>query len=244
MPPSYSQALMAPRGILSGANAAIIGQRPMGYLTTGTLGLPLTGEGQAGRPVKQARTQMGAGAASGSGAASSSSRPQMLGRRVDPSTSVHRGKPTFNPGLSENTARLAWLRSTGRCFHCYQRYTPNHQCPDLQGNQERPFAQAAMVRALSLPAVAPVPSDQMNSEMPVQKSVKQLLTVLNRSLPVTTDLEWRHDPAVSYPPLLQCALLSEQQASIERKDTETVEAANSAASNQDQAILPAEFKKI
>ena len=91
-PPSYSQALMAPRGILSGANAAIIGQRPMGYLTTGTLGLPLTGEGQAGRPMKQARTQIGAGAASGSGAASSSSRPQILGRRVDPSTSVHQGK--------------------------------------------------------------------------------------------------------------------------------------------------------
>ena len=132
--PSYSQACMAPRGILSGANAAIIGQRPMGYLTTGSLGLPLTGEGQAGRPMKQARTQIGAGAASGSGAASSSSRPQVLGRRVDPSTSVHQGKPTFNPGLSENTARLAWLRSTGRCFHCYQRYTPNHQCPVLQGN--------------------------------------------------------------------------------------------------------------
>ena len=187
---------------------------------------------------------MGAGAASGSGAASSSSRPQMLGRRVDPSTSVHQGKPTFKPGLSENTARLAWLRSTGWCFHCYQRYTPNHQCPVLQGNQERPFQQAAMVCELSLPAVAPVPSDQMNSEMPVQKSVKQLLTVLNRSLPVTTEPEWRHDHAVSCPPLLQCASLSEQQASIERKDTETGQAVDSSASNQNRAILPIEFRKI
>ena len=80
---------MAPQGILSGANAVIIGKRPMGYLTTGSLGLPLTGEGQAGWPMKQARTQIGAGAASRSGAASSSSRPQILGRRVDPSTSVH-----------------------------------------------------------------------------------------------------------------------------------------------------------
>ena len=169
----------------------------MGYLTTGSLGLPLTGEGQAGRPMKQARTQMGTGAASGSGAASSSSRPQMLGRRVDPSTSVHQGKPTFNPGLSENTARLAWLRSTGRCFHCYQRYTPNHQCPVLQGNQERPFPQAAMVRDSAPPTliscvpdtVAPVPSDQLNSELPIQQSVNQLLAVLNQPLTVTTEPE-------------------------------------------------------
>ena len=127
--PSYSQALMAPQGILSGTNAAIIGQRPMEYLATGSLGLPLTGESQAGRPMKQARTQIGGGA--GSGAARSSSRPQVTGRRLDPSTSVHQGKPTFNPGLSENTTCLAWLRSTGRCFHCYQQYTPNHLCPVL-----------------------------------------------------------------------------------------------------------------
>ena len=33
-PLSYNQALMAPRGILSGANTVIIGQRPMGYLAT------------------------------------------------------------------------------------------------------------------------------------------------------------------------------------------------------------------
>ena len=75
--PSYSQALMAPRGILSGANAASIGQRPMGYMATGSLGLPLTSESQVGRPMKQARTQIGGGAAPGSRAASSSSKPQV-----------------------------------------------------------------------------------------------------------------------------------------------------------------------
>ena len=79
--------------------------------------------------------------------------------------------------------------------------------------------------------VAPVPSDQLNNELPIQHSVDQLLAMLNQSLTMTTKSEWRHDPAVSCPPLLQCALLSEQQASIERKDTETGQAADSSASN-------------
>ena len=92
--------------------------------------------------------------------------------------------------------------------------------------------------------VAPVPSDQLNSELPIQQSVDQLLVVLNQPLTVMTEPEWRHDPAVSCTPSLQCTLSSEQQASIERKDTETVETTNSAASNQDRAILPTEFKKI
>ena len=162
-----------------------------------------------------------------------------MGGRVDPSTSMHQGKPTFNVGLSKNTARLAWLRSTGRCFHCYQRYTLNHQCPVLQGNQERPFPQVAMVHDSAPPAViscipdivAPVPSDQLNSELSVQQSVDQLLAVLNQPLTVTIEPEWRHDPTVSCTPSLQCTLSSEQQASRERKDTETVEAANNSASN-------------
>ena len=68
--------------------------------------------------------------------------------------------------------------------------------------------------------------------------------MVNQPLTVTTEPEWRHDPAVSCPPLLQCALSSEQQASIERKDTETGQAADSVASNQDRAILPIEFRKI
>ena len=217
-PPSYSQALMAPRGILSGANTAIIGQRPMGYLATGFLGLPLTGEGQAGRPMKQARTQIGAGAASRSGATSNSSRPQILGRMVDPSTSVHQGKPTFNPGLSENTACLAWLQSTDRCFHCYQWYTPNHQCPVLQGNQERPFPQVAMVHDSAPPrmiscmpdTVAPIPSDQLNSELPVQQSVNQLLAVLNQPLTVQQNLSG--DMILQYHVLLCCSVLFHQNS--------------------------------
>ena len=88
-PPLYNQALMASRGILSGANVASIGQRPMGYLATGSVGLPLTRESQAGRPMKQAKTQIDGGAASGLGAPNSSSKPQIMGRRVDPSTSVY-----------------------------------------------------------------------------------------------------------------------------------------------------------
>ena len=52
-PQTYSQALTAPRGL--GATPAALGQRPMGYLTTGSLGLPISGESTAGRPAKQAR---------------------------------------------------------------------------------------------------------------------------------------------------------------------------------------------
>ena len=79
--------------------------------------------------------------------------------------------------------------------------------------------------------VAPTPSDQLNIELPIQQSVDQLLAVLNQPLIVTTEPEWRHDPAVSCTPSLQFTLSSQQQASIERKDTKTVEAINSIASN-------------
>ena len=50
---------------------------------------------------------------------------------------------------------------------------------------------------------------------------------------------------LQYHVLVLCSVLlsSKQQASIERKDTKIVEAANSAASNQDHAILPDRIQK-
>ena len=144
-PQTYSQALMAPRG--SGMTPAVLGQRPMGYLTTGSLGLPISGESAAGRPAKQARIQTAtAGQASGSRSGGLSG-PQPLGRRVNPSTSVHLGKGTFNPGLCADTTRLAWLRHTSKCFFCFGRFGRTHQCPVKSGEeQEPPFPTAAMVR--------------------------------------------------------------------------------------------------
>ena len=69
--------------------------------------------------MKQTMAQTGGEVALGSEAANSSSRPQVMGRGVDPSTSMHRGKPTFNPGLSENTVRMGWPCSIGQCLHYY-----------------------------------------------------------------------------------------------------------------------------
>ena len=57
--------------------------------------------------------------------------------------------------------------------------------------------------------VAPVPSDQLNNELPVQHSVDQLLAVLDQPLIVTTVSGWRHDSAIPCAPSLQCTPLPE-----------------------------------